>query len=154
MKFITLLSVVATVVATASARNSVNLKPEYDPDSLDSGNFAHLRKPMYDPGSLDSNNIYVCPRKCRVKKKDGVVDEKKCLVRLAGCVNDPKITVSSLIDIFAGANNFEATSTLIHSGSLNDFMLEIVLLPEGITINGRPATTDKEVQEYLDNALA
>ncbi|ETK89127.1 hypothetical protein L917_06535, partial [Phytophthora nicotianae] len=135
MKFITLLSFVATVVATASA-----------------GNFANLRKPEYDPESLDSSDSDDCPQKCYVKKYDGVVHEKKCLERFAECMDDPKITVSSLIDIFVKVDSFEATYTLVRSGGRNEFILENVLLPEGTTVNGHPITTEKDFRDFINKA--
>ncbi|ETI49225.1 hypothetical protein F441_06861 [Phytophthora nicotianae CJ01A1] len=132
MKLLSLLSVVATVVATASARDSINLKPKYDPELL---------------ASSDNAN---CPHQCRVKKYDGVVHEKKCLERFAVCMDDPKITVSWLINIFADADSFEATYTLVRSGGHNDFILENVLLPDGTTLNGHAITSEKDFQDYMN----
>ncbi|ETM03683.1 hypothetical protein L917_00131 [Phytophthora nicotianae] len=136
MKFLTLLPVVATVVATASAENPVN-----------------LRKPEYDPESLDSSDSGDCPNKCHVKKYHGVVQGKKCLERLVECVDDPELTVSSLIGIFAEAKSFECTFTLAGSGSYKSINLENVLLPEGTTLDGHPITTEKDFQDYLKTAF-
>ncbi|ETI43318.1 hypothetical protein PPTG_12944 [Phytophthora nicotianae INRA-310] len=136
MKFISLLSVVTTVVATASAGSSVN-----------------LRKPEYDPKSLSSSGSDDCPQKCYVKKYHGVVHDQKCLVRLVGCVDDPKLTVSRLIDIFAEADSFEATYNMDDSGSYKYVNLENVLLPEGMIINGHPVAMEENFQDYLKKAL-